>query len=155
MTLSRPPLRMVRVYPGESAFLLNRGRFTLQSLTLLCRLPKIPCVGYYHDYGTVPPGQLVSAALDAFPRSNNCLGIILKTGKSDAGTKIEFLGLTAAFPIEGGLTIGELSLAPGKVRKLALFFRRSRAAGTASKARTQKLAGKLSFARTAIMGRFG
>ena len=63
--------------------------------------------------------------------------------KSDAGTKVGFLGLTATFLGDGGVAIAEFSLAPERVQKLAKLLRQTREAFTASVARVRKFAGKL------------
>ena len=86
---------------------------------------------------------------------NDCPEVSLIKGKSDAGDIIDSLRLRAQYPGDGGPTIAELSLAPGYAQKLVNFFHQTGAAGTASAAQMLKLAGKLRFAQSGIMGRFG
>ena len=79
----------------------------------------------------------------------------LQRRNSDAGTKIELLGITASFLRDGGRAVAELALAPGKLRKLVKLLNQAGGAGAASVAFAQKLAGKLFLAQAAIKGRFG
>ena len=114
------------------------SRYDCSSEALVCRFLKIPCVGYYDDYGMVLPGQLFVAAVAAFECFNDCLGIILKVGKFDACRKTEFLGLTATFPSDGGLVRAEPPLATGRVRKLVKPSLQSRGAGAEPAEQMQK-----------------
>ena len=122
--------------------------------TIVCWILKIPCAGYYGDYGAATPEQPGFAASDALTRFSDCVEIISKR-KSDAGTKIEVLGLTATCPSDGGLTIADPSPAPEKVRRSVKLLHQTPVAGGASIAHMQELAGKLSFNQTATIGRLG
>ena len=127
---------------GSTAAVLEYNCVPSALATLVCRLLKIPCVGYSDDYGLVRPEQLVSAAFDARTGFNDCLEVISGKRESDGGTEIEFFGLTATVAGGGLLAIAGLSLAPEGVRKSARLFRQTREAGAASVAQMQKLAGE-------------
>ena len=85
--------------------------------------------------------QLLFPALHV-PRSfNDFLEIALKRRKSDAGIKIESLGLTATSPSAGGLAMAEASLELEGARKFRKVSHQIREAGAASVAQMHKLEG--------------
>ena len=103
------------------------------------RFPRLPYVGYYDDFGLLAPTLLVHSPLKTFTNFKGCLEIILQKNKSEAGSRLEFLGLTISFRGD------HPDIVPSKreTRRLA------------SVAPPQKLAGKLRLAQTVKMGRCG
>ena len=79
----------------------------------------------------------------------------LKRRRSEASSFLEFLGLLASFRGDGGDAIGSLAPSETEIRRLVELAREIPRQDLASVAGFRKLAGKLCFAQTATMGRFG
>ena len=103
---------------GSTAAVLHYNCLSRIIASLACRILKIPCVGYYDDFGIILPECLVRDGLGFFTSFNRALLIILKDSKSEFGTLLEFLGLTISFRNDGSPTLASLSLSQEKVRKL-------------------------------------
>ena len=140
---------------GSTAAVLHYNCLSRVIASLACRILKIPCVGYYDDFGIILPECLVKDGLSVFTSFNKALRIILKDSKSEFGTLLEFLGLTISFWNDGSPTLASLSLSQEKIRKLVQMIEALSTQHSVALAHLQKLAGKLCFTQTAIMGRFG
>ena len=88
-------------------------------------------------------------------RFNGALFVELKARKSEAISVLDFLGIAVGFRDDGCDVIASLTHSKEKVEKLVGLVEWLNAQGTASLAAPQKLAGKLFFRQTAVMGRFG
>ena len=140
---------------GSTAAVLHYNCLSRVIASLACRILKIPCVGYYDDFGLILPECLVKDGLGIFTSFNRALLIILKDSKSEFGTLLEFLGLTISFRNDGSPTLASLSLSHEKIQKLVEMIEALSSQHSAALAHVQKLAGRLCFTQTAIMGRFG
>ena len=140
---------------GSTAAALHYNCLSRVVASLACRVLKIPCVGYYDDFGLISPECLIKDALGIFTSFNKALLIILKDSKSEFGTLLEFLGLTISFRNDGSPVLASLSLSPEKNSKLVEMIEALSRQKSAALAHVQKLAGRLCFTQTAIMGRFG
>ena len=78
-----------------------------------------------------------------------------KKGKSDAGTRIEFSGLTSTVASDKAGKTAEFLSSIGRIDRLVALLGQTGEAGTASVAHMREVAFKLSRAHAAIMGRFG
>ena len=140
---------------GSTAAVLHYNCLSRVIASLACRILKIPCVGYYDDFGIILPVCLVKDGLDIFTSFNKALFIILKDKKSEFGTFLEFLGLIISFRNDGSPILASLSLSPEKIRKLVEMIEALSSQNSVALAHLQKLAGRLCFTQTSIMGRFG
>ena len=118
---------------------------------LACRYLEVPRVGNLNDIGIVFPRDLERAAFRAFAKFNDAPFADPKKRKSEAISLLEFLGPTFSFRDDGGDVIATLALSKEEIRKLADLARQLCFART----ELRKLAGKLRFAQTAVMGRLG
>ena len=116
---------------------------------------QIPCIGRYDDFGVILSERLVETALDVFASFNEALLIVLKEKKPENGARLEPRGLVISFRNDGCPVIAGLSLAEEKIRKLAVMIEELANQHAASLARLRKLAGRLRFSQSAVMGRFG
>ena len=80
---------------------------------------------------------------------------VLKKKKSEAGSEIECLGVATKFLLSYEETIASLRLSENRTKKLVGLMEHLASKRTLSLAELQKAAGKLCFAQTMIMGRFG
>ena len=101
------------------------------------------------------PGCLFDSAHEALAELNEALLGARKTHKSEAGSSAEYPGLAASFRDDGGDVIASQALPEIGIKKLVEFVEDLAKQDFAALATLQRLAGKLSFTRTAIMGRFG
>ena len=101
---------------GSTAAVLHYNCLSRVIASLACRILKIPCVGYYDDFGIILPECLIKDGLGIFTSFNRALMIILKDSKSEFGTLLEFSGLAISFRNDGSATLASLSLPPEKYR---------------------------------------
>ena len=121
--------------------------------TLAVRLLKIPVMGYYDDFGLITPESLTGEALEYFCELNRLLGFSMKRKKTLWGAILEFLGIVADFtPTPEGPPI--LRLSEERKEKLSNLLKEMLSEKTTSRARLQKLLGKLNFAHTAVLGKY-
>ena len=123
--------------------------------SLACRALKLPCVGYYDDFAIVTPRILIDKALEAPAKLNDFLLIILEKKKSEAGRVLEFLGITIYFSISYEEAITSLQPSKSRIQKLVELTEHLATKTYITLAELQLAAGKLCFAQTMIMGRFG
>ena len=140
---------------GSAAAVLHYNCFPRAIASLSCGVLKAPCIGYYDVFGIVAPSCFVGVALEAFTEPNKALPVALQTHKSEAGSSSEFLGLAASFRDDGGNVIASRASSGTEIKKRVGFAEDLAKQDFAALATPQKLAGKLSFTQTAILGRFG
>ena len=128
---------------GSTAAALHYNCLSRVIASLACRMLKIPCVGYYDDFGIILPGRLVKDGLGIFASFNQALMIISKDSKSEFGILLEFLGLAISFRNDGSSTLASLSLPPEKIHKLVEMIEALSSQHSAALAHLQKLAGRL------------
>ena len=103
----------------------------------------------------VGPGPLVKLALSSFARFNGLLYSGLEKNNSEAASILDFFGATSSFRGDFQMVIASLSLSKERIEKLTKLAGELREEASASATSRQILAGKLSFAQAASMGRFG
>ena len=140
---------------GSTAAALHYKCLSRVTASLTCRVLKIPRIGYYGDFGIILPESLMKNAFGVFASFNKALIIISKEKKSGYGALTEFLGMVIRFRNDGGSVLASLPLAEEKIQELVKMIEEPAGQNAASLARLQKLAGRLRFTRTAVMGRFG
>ena len=107
---------------GSTAAVLHYNCLSRVIASLACRILKIPCVGYYDDFGIILPECLIKDGLGIFTSFNKALMIILKDSKSEFGALLEFLGLAISFRNDGSPTLASLSLSQEKIQKLFYLY---------------------------------
>ena len=138
---------------GSTSAVLQYNCLSRVIATLAVRLLKIPVMGYYDDFGLIAPAELTGEALVCFVELNKLLGLRMKPSKTAWGLILEFLGVTVDFsrtphhpPI--------LKLSEERKAKLTLLLRETLAEERTTRAKLQKLTGKLNFAHTAVLGKY-
>ena len=121
--------------------------------SLAVRLLKIPVMGYYDDVGIINPLELIGEALFSFTDLNRIVGFKMKPKKTLAGQILEFLGVIVDFTTTPR-NPPTLHLSEDRKRKVSLYIREMLSDKRASRAKLQKLLGKLNFAHTAVLGEF-
>ena len=122
---------------------------------LTCEYLKIPCVGYYDDFGIVAPRAMAKLALLTFTNFYDEPFLILKRNKSEADSNLDFSKLTISSRDEVKEVIASLALSKERIDRFIALARELRVAYRASLATLPKLAGQLRFAQTAVVGMFG
>ena len=140
---------------GSTAAVLHYNCLSRVIASLACRILKLPCVGYYDDFAIIAPRLIINKALEAFTMLDDLLLILLKKNKSESGRILEFLGITIHFAVGFGETIATLQFPEERIRKQVELVGQLANKTYISLAELQKAAGKLCFAQTMIMGRFG
>ena len=140
---------------GATAAVLHYNTVSRVMASLAVRWLKIPCLGYFDDFGIITTEMTVHEALNAFTKMNHILGFELKIEKSDWGTVLEFLGVTITFYVVRSGCVALLSLSHDRVQKLSSEIEKILLADHIFLAELQKLVGKLNFAQTATMGKVG
>ena len=100
---------------GSTAAALHYNCLSRVIASLACRVLKIPCVGYYDDFGLILPECLIKDVLGIFTSFNKALMIISKDKKSEYGALLEFLGLTISLRGNGSPIMASLSLSQEKI----------------------------------------
>ena len=137
---------------GATAAVLHYNTVSRVMASLAARWLKIPCMGYFDDFGIITTERAIREALDAFTKMNHILGFELKIEKSDWGTVLEFLGVTITFYVVSSGCEAQLSISSERVQKLTIEIERILKKKHVFFAELQKLVGKLNFAQTATMG---
>ena len=140
---------------GATAAVLHYNTVSRVMASLAVRWLKIPCMGYFDDFGIITTERAIREALDAFTKMNHILGFELKIEKSDWGTVLEFLGVTITFYVVSSGCEAQLSISSERVKKLTIEIERILKRKHVFFAELQKLVGKLNFAQTATMGKVG
>ena len=139
---------------GATAAVSHYNVFSRLITALVNRLFGIPLICFFGDFAALIPRMLARKAMAVFSRFCDLLGITLKTGKSEVGTRVAFLGLQGWFPSAENKYTLHISL-PGDKRKaceslLADYIHRR----SISHQELEKLIGRLSFSHTLLFGRF-
>ena len=98
--------------PKGAAPRYNRPSGVIASLA--CRFSKMPCIGYYDDFGVVVLNPLVHSAFATFANFGGCLDIILGL----YGSCLEFL-VAAIFKRDLSDTLARMSLLRKRAKKFS------------------------------------
>ena len=121
--------------------------------SLAVRLLNIPVMGYYDDFGIITQHELIKDALFSFTELNRILGFKMKPKKTLSGQILEFLGVVADFT-PTPRNPPTLKLSDDRKEKISLYIREMLKEKRTSRAKLQKLLGKLNFAYTAVLGKY-
>ena len=83
--------------------------------TVAVRWIKFPRLGYFGNFGVVPPESTLQDAIRAFAALNDILGLELKVTESEWGARIKFLGLTVFSAMVDLKCVAQLSTSPGRM----------------------------------------
>lgn len=100
-----PQTQMLGPRPAASHF----SAVTRVMATMAVRWLRTACAGYFEDFGS-------TAALQALAKLIQVLGFDFKIVKSERGTQLEPLGLTAEFTYEGQIRKADLYTPPAEVK---------------------------------------
>ena len=76
---------------GATTMVLDYNAVPRVMATLAVRWLRIPCVGYFDDFGVITTESAIEEALRAFTALSQILGFELKVGESECGIRVEFL----------------------------------------------------------------
>ena len=139
---------------GSTAAVLHYNALSRIIASLLCRILAIPTLGYYDDFGFFAHTSDETETMAAIVECLTLFGFTLKTAKSVIGSSNTFLGLTAFFPQPANQMSLAISLPRDKAHRWARMIATILRSGTISHATIESLIGRLSFAQTAVFGRF-
>ena len=123
--------------------------------SIACRRLEVPRFGHCGVFGIVAPEAFVKLHLRASANLPIHLFTTPKLDESEADSDLEVSGLALSFCDECEGVTARFSLPKERIDELVTFALELRVAGRASLATLRKLAGKLRFAQTAVVGRFG
>ena len=139
---------------GSIAAVLHYNCLSRIIASLACQILLIPTIGYFDDFGFLTAFSDSDATMRAFAEFFSPLGLELKTEKSIIGVIDGFLGLEAYFPCPPNRLTLSLSLSNDKATRWADLIDRILEEGAISHTSLESLIGRLSFAQTAVFGRF-
>ena len=139
---------------GSIAAVLHYNVFSRILAELTIRCLGIPLVIYFDDFAAIIRAQLGEKALAIFTRFCSVLGITLKPGKSQVGSKIVFLGLLGEFPSHRNGHKLSISLPPEKRKNWPQLLASYLKEGSITHSCLEKLIGRLLFSQTAVFGKF-
>ena len=140
---------------GAAAAVLRYNTFSRVLAVLVCLYLGIPLVGYFDDFGSMTPEELMEIALRTLLRFCATLGIKMKDSKTLAGRLITFLGLNGYFPGPGNNMSLKITLPPEKVLRWCDLLKQYIKQGAIPEKELESLIGKLSFSQTSVFGRMG
>ena len=114
----------------------------------------IPLICLVDDFSALMPRLLASKAMAAFSRFCETVGITLKAGKSEVGTRVAFLGIQGWFPTAGNRYALHIPLPGGKRKARAALLADYIARRSISHQELAKLIDRLSFSQTLLFGEF-
>ena len=139
---------------GATADVLRYNLFFRLLTALVSRLFEIPLICFFGDFAALIPRLLWAKSLAVFTSFCDILGIRLKPGKSEVGSRIAFIGLRGWFPRRENDLALHISLPGGKRAAWAALlddFIRTR---SIKRQELEKLIGRLSFSQTLLFGKF-
>ena len=83
---------------GDTAAVLHYNVFSRLITALVNRMLGIPPICFFDDFAAMIHRMHSQKAMTALSRFCELLGVTLKTGKSEVGTRVAFLGLHGWFP---------------------------------------------------------
>ena len=139
---------------GSIAAVLHYNCFSRVIATLICRLLLIPTIGYFDDFGFFARTSDEALTLAHINELVTLIGLELKVEKSVIGTHNIFLGLSAYFPSPNNGMSLVISLPRDKAHRWASLIMEAVVAKCISHSALGSLIGRLSFAQTAVFGKF-
>ena len=140
---------------GAVAAVLHYNAFSRALAKVFTRVTGIPLLSYFDDFGALAPLEVLEAALAAFVRFCEMLGIALKPEKTDMGPALTFLGVFGTFPAPGN----DMSLSVELPREKAVAWGEAidgfLPLGSIAHKELEGVIGRLSFTQTSVYGRVG
>ena len=139
---------------GSTAAVLHYNCLSRTIASLACRVPLIPTIGYFDDFGFFANAPYAPTTMAAFAEFFEILRLTLKKAKSVIGTHDTFFGISAHFPAPANRMALSLSLPPGKSAHRASLIDKVTLEGHISHALLESLFGRIGYAQAAAFGRF-
>ena len=139
---------------GSIAAVLRYNCLSRIIASLICRILLIPTLGYFDDFGFFVHTPDEAEAMRDLTEFLAIIGMELKTDKSVIGSSDIFLGLAAYFPRPANGMSLAISLPREKARRWAKLIHEIITSMNMSHSTLESLIGRLSFAQTAVFGRF-
>ena len=139
---------------GSTASVVHYNSFSRLLASLICRLLKLPCIGYFDDYAFLAPTPIQELALSTFKEFSSLVGTLLHAKKCSIEPVNTFLGLRGSMPCRRSGMKLEISLDQEKSERWTELISQIIKAQSIDHDLLDKLIGKLSFAQTTVFGKF-